>query len=424
MDEGREGYGRDPRPGGNGFLGRRRAGRPKLPGRRGAAFLIAAAHLFALMPAQPARAAEGTDQGVTINVYNWGEYIANGTDGSLDINAEFTRRTGIRVNYTTFDSNESLYSKLVGGGADYDVIIPSDYMVSRLIHENMLAELDFSNIPNFRYIDESFRDPDYDSEGRYSVPYTWGVVGLFYNTDYIEEEITSWSSLWDDRYAGKILMFDNPRDSFAIAQLLLGQSLNTTEESDWLEAAALLKQQKPMVQAYVMDRIFDKMESEEAWIAPYYSGDAAILVDNSDNIRFVVPREGTNYFVDAMCIPATSGHKAEAEAYINFLCDPEIAGANMDYVGYSTPETAAKAYMDPEIVESPVHYPGGETLARTQVFVNLPEETSRLIDRLWAEAKMGGPGESAVLVAIILGFLAVYIAILVYKRRKRKRELA
>ncbi len=424
MDEGREGYGRDPRPGGNGFLGRRRAGRPKLPGRLGVAFLIAAAQLFALMPAQPARAAEGTDQGVTINVYNWGEYIANGTDGSLDINAEFTRRTGIRVNYTTFDSNESLYSKLVGGGADYDVIIPSDYMVSRLIHENMLAELDFSNIPNFRYIDESFRDPDYDPEGRYSVPYTWGVVGLFYNTDYIEEEITSWSSLWDDRYAGKILMFDNPRDSFAIAQLLLGQSLNTTEESDWLEAAALLKQQKPMVQAYVMDRIFDKMESEEAWIAPYYSGDAAILVDNSDNIRFVVPREGTNYFVDAMCIPATSGHKAEAEAYINFLCDPEIAGANMDYVGYSTPETAAKAYMDPEIVESPVHYPDGETLARTQVFVNLPEETSRLIDRLWAEAKMGGPGESAVLVAIILGFLAVYIAILVYKRRKRKRELA
>ena len=364
------------------------------------------------------------DRGVTINVYNWGEYIANGTDGSPDVNEEFTRRTGIRVNYTTFDSNEALYSKLVGGGADYDVIIPSDYMVSRLIHENMLAELDFSNIPNFRYIDESFRDPDYDPEGRYSVPYTWGVVGLFYNTDYIEEEITSWSSLWDDRYAGKILMFDNPRDSFAIAQLLLGQSLNTTEESDWLEAAALLKQQKPMVQAYVMDRIFDKMESEEAWIAPYYSGDAAILVDNSDNIRFVVPREGTNYFVDAMCIPATSGHKAEAEAYINFLCDPEIAGANMDYVGYSTPETAAKAYMDPEIVESPVHYPDGETLARTQVFVNLPEETSRLIDRLWAEAKMGGPGESAVLVAIILGFLAVYIAILVYKRRKRKRELA
>ena len=379
---------------------------------------------LASVPLPRVQAEESRDRGVTINVDNWGEYIANGTDDSLDVNAEFTRRTGIRVNYTTFDSNESLYSKLVGGGADYDVIIPSDYMVSRLIDENMLAELDFSNIPNYQYIDESFRGGEYDPENRYSVPYTWGVVGLFYNTDYIEEEITSWSALWDDRYAGKILMFDNPRDSFAIAQILLGQPVNTTEEEDWMEAAALLKQQKPLVQAYVMDRIFDKMESEEAWIAPYYSGDAAILVDNHENIRFVVPEEGTNYFVDAMCIPATSGHKAEAEAYINFLCDPEIAGANMNYIGYSTPETAAKAYMDEEMVESPIHYPDESILARTQVFVNLPEDTARLIDRLWAEAKMGGPGESAVLAAIILGFLAVYIAIIVAKRRKRQRERA
>ena len=364
------------------------------------------------------------DRGVTINVYNWGEYIANGTDGSPDVNEDFTRRTGIKVNYTTFDSNESLYSKLAGGGADYDVIIPSDYMVSKLIDENMLAELDFSNIPNYQYIDERFRDPDYDPGSRYSVPYTWGVVGLFYNTDYIEEEITSWSALWDDRYAGKILMFDNPRDSFAIAQFMLGQSLNTTDENDWAEAAALLKQQKPLVQAYVMDRIFDKMESSEAWIAPYYSGDAAILVENSDSIQFVVPEEGTNYFVDAMCIPVTSRHKEEAEAYINFLCDPEIAGANMNYVGYSTPESAAKEYMDEEMVESPVYYPSDEILERTEVFVNLPESTSKLLDSLWAEVKMGGPGESIVLVAIILGFLGVYIAILVYKRRKRKREFA
>lgn len=379
-----------------------------------------------LAPVQTAQAEEDAapSRGVTINVYNWGEYIANGTDGSPDVNAEFTRRTGIRVNYTTFDSNEALYSKLAGGGADYDVIIPSDYMVSKLINENMLAELDFSNIPNFQYIDERFRDPDYDPGSRYSVPYTWGVVGLFYNTDYIEEEITSWSALWDDRYAGKILMFDNPRDSFAIAQFILGQSLNTTDENDWVEAAALLKQQKPLVQAYVMDRIFDKMESSEAWIAPYYSGDAAILVENSDSIQFVVPEEGTNYFVDAMCIPITSSHKAEAEAYINFLCDPEIAGANMNYVGYSTPESAAKAYMDEEMVENPVYYPSDEILERTEVFVNLPDSTSKLVDSLWAEVKMGGPGESIVLVAIILGFLGVYIAILVYKRRKRKREFA
>lgn len=364
------------------------------------------------------------DRKVTINVYNWGEYIANGTDGSMDVNAEFTRRTDIQVNYTTFDSNESLYSKLAGGGADYDVIVPSDYMVSKLIDEGMVLPLDFENIPNFQYVDQQFKNPDYDPENLYSVPYTWGVVGIFYNTDYIEEEVTSWSSLWDDRYAGKILMFDNPRDSFAIAQFSLGQSVNTADEADWRAAAELLKQQKPLLQAYVMDQIFDKMESGEAWIAPYYAGDAAILVDNSDNIAFAVPEEGTNFFVDAACIPVTASHKKEAEEYINFLCDPEIAGANMDYVGYSTPETAAKEYLDPEVAESPMHYPSDETLAKTQVFVNLPEGTAKLVDQLWAEVKMGGPGESALLVAIILGFLAVYIAIIVYKRRKRKRELS
>lgn len=362
-------------------------------------------------------------ENVTLNVYNWGEYIANGTDGSMDVNAEFTRRTGIQVNYTTFDSNESLYSKLAGGGADYDVIIPSDYMISKLIAEDMLAPLDFSNIPNFQYVDQPFKNPDYDPQNLYSVPYTWGVVGIFYNTDFVEE-VTSWQSLWDAQYAGKILMFDNPRDSFAIAQFLLGQDVNTADPAQWRQAAALLKEQKPLVQAYVMDQIFDKMENGEAWLAPYYAGDAAILVENSENIAFAVPEEGTNFFVDAACVPKTASHKAEAEAYINFLCDPEIAGANMDYVGYSTPETTAKEYLDPEVIESPMYYPSQETLNRTQVFVNLPEDTARLVDTLWAEVKMGGPGESAVLVAIILGFLALYIAIVVYKRRKRKRELA
>ncbi len=379
--------------------------------------------LLAMLLLAPGAAAAEYDPDVTINVYSWGEYIANGTDGSMDINAEFTRRTGIKVNYTTFDSNESLYSKLVGGGADYDVIVPSDYMVSRLIDEGLLLPLDYENIPNYQYIDEQFRSPGYDPEEKYSVPYTWGVVGVFYNTRYIDE-VTSWESLWNDEYAGKILMFDNPRDSFAIAQFLLGQDVNTTDPEEWRAAADLLKAQKPLVQAYVMDQIFDKMESGEAWIAPYYAGDAAILVDNSEDIDFAVPKEGTNFFVDAMCVPKTASHKREAEEYINFLCEPEISGANMDYVGYSTPETAAREYLDPEVAESPLHYPDAETIARTQIFVNLPGETSKQVDQLWAEVKMGGPGESAVLVAIILGFLGVYIAIIVYKRRKRKRELA
>ena len=361
--------------------------------------------------------------GVTINVYNWGEYISNGTEGSLDVNAEFTRRTGIEVNYTTFDSNESLYSKLAGGGASYDVIVPSDYMISKLMNENMLAELDFSNIPNFEYVDEQFRNPDYDPENKFSVPYTWGTVGLFYNTDYVTEPVTSWSILWDEQYSGKILMFDNPRDAFAIAQERLGFSLNSTDESEWEQAAMLLKEQKPLVQAYVMDQIFDKMESGEAWLAPYYSGDAGTLVENNENIKFIVPEEGTNYFVDAMCIPATAEHKKEAELYINFMCDPEIAGANMDFVGYATPETAAKDYLDPDAVANPIYYPDQDVLDRTEVFVNLPSETSNLLDTLWAEVKMGGPGQSAVLIAIIVVFLAVYIAIIIWKKQKRKREM-
>lgn len=363
------------------------------------------------------------DSGVTINVYNWGEYISNGTDGSMDVNAEFTRRTGIQVNYTTFDSNESLYAKLAGGGADYDIIIPSEYMVARLIEEGMLAELNFDNIPNFKYIDEKFRDPSYDPGSAHSVPYTWGLVGLFYNNEHVTEVPDSWSILWDEQYEGKILMFDNPRDSFAIAQCSLGLDFNSNNPDDWYAAANLLKEQKPIVQAYVMDQIFDKMQSGEAWLAPYYSGDAAILVEENDNIGFIIPKEGTNYFVDSMCIPATSTKKAAAEAYINFMCDPEISGANMDYVGYSTPISAAKEYLDPEVVADPLHYPPEEILENTQVFVNLPQETADLLDSLWAEVKMGGPGDSATLVAIILAFLALYIGIIVAKKIKRRREL-
>ena len=364
-----------------------------------------------------------TRSDVTINVYNWGEYISNGTEGSLDVNAEFTARTGIQVNYTTYDTNESMYAKLASGGGDYDVIIPSDYMVSRMIQEDMLAELDFANIPNFQYLDKDFKNPDYDPENKYSVPYTWGLVGLFYNTDYVTaEEAQSWSLLWDEKYAGKILMFDNSRDSFGIAMRLLGYSFNTEDEQQWREAAALLVQQAPLVQSYAMDQIFQKMESGEAWIAPYYSGDAAILVEENDNIAFSVPEEGTNYFVDAICIPKTSTHKAEAEAYINFLCDPEISYENCSYIGYSTPETAAKEMMDPEITENEMYYPSEETIANTEVFINLSDTTNQLLDSLWAEVKMGGPGQVGELIAILILFLGLYIGVVVYKRRKRARE--
>lgn len=371
--------------------------------------------------AQEEDADAGSEQ-VTINVYNWGEYISNGTDGSLDINAAFTEETGIRVNYTTFETNESLYSKLVSGGASYDVVIPSDYMVSRMISEGMLQKLDFSNIPNYQYIDEEYRGLAYDPENEYSVPYTWGVVGIFYNKEYVHEVPDSWEILWDDQYAGKILMFDNPRDAFGIAQKRLGYSFNSTDFSQWQEAAELLKQQKPVVQAYVMDQIFDKIESGEAWLAPYYAGDAATLVEENDSIGFAIPtKEGTNFFVDAMCIPKDAKHKAEAEAYINFLCRPDIAAANMEFVGYSTPESAAKELLDEEVTSNPIYYPPAEILEKSEVFLGLPDELSVQVDKLWTEVKMGSSGSTITLIAVLLGFFLFYVGVVVYKRRKRRK---
>ncbi len=393
--------------------------------KRFAAFFSALVFLASALPsASAASGAPAAKSGETINVYNWGEYISNGVDGSLDVNKEFTKRTGIQVNYTTFESNENLYAKLVSGGANYDVIIPSDYMISKLTAEGMLEKLDFRNIPNFRYIDKQFQNPVYDPKNEYSVPYTWGVVGIFYNKKYVKEKVDSWKILWDEKYAGKILMFDNPRDAFGIAQKILGYSYNSTDPAQWEEAAMLLKRQKPLVQAYVMDQIFDKMSSGDAWLAPYYAGDAATLVEDNPDIGFAIPdKEGTNFFVDAVCIPKGSRHKAAAEAYINFLCDPEIAAANVDYIGYSTPESAAKKLLPKEVVDNPIFYPDQKILDRSEIFTNLPDDTNRLLDTLWAEVKMGGPGQTATLVAVLAVFLLVYLGILLYKRRKRKREL-
>lgn len=385
-------------------------------------FFLTVLFLFPVLSASAAETETAVKTGVVLNVYNWGEYISNGVDDTLDVNAEFTRRTGIEVNYTTYETNEALYAKLAGGGANYDVIIPSDYMIAKMIREGMLAKLNFKNIPNFEKIDTQFRNQAYDPENLYSVPYTWGLVGMFYNKNYVEEP-KSWEAMWDDRYSGKILMFDNPRDAFAIAQSILQIPFNTTEEADWYAAAELLKQQKPLVQAYVMDQIFDKMESGEAWLAPYYAGDAAILCEDNEDIGFVIPQgESTNFFVDAMCIPADSVHQTEAEAYINFMCEPEIAAANSEYVGYSTPISEAKALLDEETINNPIFYPPDEVIEKSEIFTDLPEETSALLDTLWAEVKMGGPGDTATLILILVGFAAVYAGIVIAKKMKKRRE--
>lgn len=391
------------------------------------AALLAALLLTVSVPvsaADQSQASGSAQTGVTINVYNWGEYISTGEDGSMNVNAEFTKKTGIKVNYTTFEDNESLYSKLAGGGASYDVIFPSDYMVSKLIQEKLIQKLDFRNIPNYKYIDKTYRGEVYDPKDEYSVPYTWGVVGIFYNKKYVKETVDSWKILWNKKYAGKILMFDNPRDSFGIAQKILGYSYNSKNTEEWNAAADLLEKQKPLVQAYVMDQIFDKMSSGEAWLAPYYAGDAATLVKDNPNIGFAIPtKESTNFFVDAMCIPTSAKHKKEAEEYINFLCKPEVAAANMETVGYSTPEAEAKKLLPKETQNNPIIYPPESIIKKSETYVSLPEDTSLLADSLWAQVKMGGAGQTTTLITVLVGFLLVYIGIVVYKKVKRKREL-
>ncbi len=330
------------------------------------------------------------DGRVTINVYNWGQYISEGEDGCMDVIAEFEKRyPNIRVNYVTFDSNETMYTKMSGGGITVDVIIPSDYMLGRLIAEDMVLPLDFNNIPNYQYIDSRFRNRDYDPENKYSVPYTWGMVGIIYNTKYVDSaDVTGWELLWNEKYADKILMFDNSRDAFGIAQCLLGYDINTTNEEELRACAQKLREQKPVVQQYIMDQVFDLMENEEAWITPYYAGDYLTMADENENLAFYLPEtQSFNMFVDAMCIPNCSKNKYEAELFINFLCEPEIAGRNMDWVCYGTPISSAKEFMDPDVVNSEIAYPSDETLDRSQSYVALPANITRFVEELWMDIR-------------------------------------
>ena len=328
----------------------------------------------------------GSEEQVTLNVYNWGQYIADGSDDSMDIIAEFEARyPNIKVNYQTYDSNETMYSKLANGGITVDVIIPSDYMIARMRQEGMLLELDFDNIPNYQYIDETFRNTSYDPENKYSVPYTWGTVGIIYNSKYVDEaDVTGWELMWNEKYAGKILMFDNSRDAFGITQYMLGYDVNTTDEAELQHCADMLAQQKPVLQQYVMDQIFATMQNEEAWIAAYYAGDYLVMAEENPDLKFFLPEhQGFNLFIDAMCIPSCAQEKEAAELFINFLCDPEISAANMEWVCYSTPISEAKQYLDPEVAESEVSYPAAEKLLKASSYSFLNPETTRLVEELF-----------------------------------------
>ncbi len=366
---------------------------------------------------------------ITLNVMNWGQNIADGSDGTMDIIAAFEEKyPDIDVNYTTYDSNESLYAKLAGGGLTVDVIIPSDYMIARLISENMLLPLDFDNIPNYKYVQETFKNTAYDPDNQYSVPYTWGTVGILYNSKYVDEaDVTGWELLWNEKYKGKILQFDNSRDAFGVAQFLEGISINTTDPAQLKQASNKLAQQNPLVRQYVMDQIYGIMEGENAWIAPYYAGDCMMMMDANPDLRFYLPEEqGFNLFIDAMCIPTCSENKKAAETFINFLCEPEISGANMDYICYASPIEGARDYMDEYLAESDVIYPEQSVLDKGTSYLFLPAETNRLMDNLFLEIRISGQqteeddGTSALPAILTLSGLAVAAVLLFLPKRKRK----
>ena len=359
-------------------------------------------------------------QNVTLNVYNWGEYISNGSDDSVDVVAAFERLTGIHVNYTTFDSNESMYAKLKSGAASYDVIIPSDYMVAKMIDEDMLLPLNYDNIPNFSLIDEQYRNPDYDPENAYTVPYMLCTTGIIYNTTMVDQAPTSWADLWDEQYAGNILMFNNSRDAYAIAAFKEGKSINpgTPEEVD--EVMEQLKAQKPLVQAYVMDEIFDKMIGGEAAIGVYYSGDAITMIDDNPDLAWVFPEEGSVLSVDCMCIPATSQNQEAAEMFINFMCEVDVGVANAEYIGYTTPSTAVWEQLDDELKYSEIAYPSEEVEAKEQVFTALSEEVNSELDVKWSEMKSYNEGGSGYLFLLLLLAMVVLACFNIWRKMRRK----
>ena len=316
------------------------------------------------------------DKGV-VNVYNWGVYIDE------SVLEDFTAETGIKVVYDTFESNEAMYGVLKNEGASYDVVIPSDYMISRMIEEDMLEPLNFDNIPNFEDVDPALKNPDYDPENLYSVPYMWGLLGVIYNTTMVEETPSSWDIMFDENYAGQILMFNNSRDAIGIALKQLGYSYNTTDENQIKEAVDLLIQQKPLVQSYVMDDIFEKMQSGSAAIGAYYYGDFLTMQEVNPDLAFCLPKEGTNLYVDAMCIPKNAENKENAEIFINYMCSTAAGLKNCEEIWYSSPLLSVREELDPEVSGDPYAYPDESILSNCESFKNLPAETLALYDSEW-----------------------------------------
>lgn len=376
---------------------------------------------------------------ITLYVYNWGEYISDGSEGSLDVNAAFeewyekTYGVKVEVNYSTFSSNEDMYAKLSGGASNYDVIFPSDYMVERMIDEGLLRPLNLENIPNAQYIDTELlfggEAPYYDPEAAYSIPYTYGTVGIIYNTTMVDEaDIGSWDIMWNKKYEGNILQFNNSRDAFATALFKLGYNVNTDNDAEWRAALELLQEQKPIVQGYVMDEIYNKMENGSAAIAPYYAGDFFTMYADNEDLAFFYPKEGTNVFVDAMCIPTTSQNPEIAELYIDFMLSEEAAIANAEYICYASPNRLVVENEDYRAVMEELHPDAMEILYGTsgiemQPYQNLSEQKLMLLNDLWEELKIESSINGVIMVMaglIVTGLVGCGVFFAVRRRRRRR----
>lgn len=322
----------------------------------------------------------GVDSKKVLNVYNVGDYIDE------ELITKFEEETGIDVLYETYDTNEMMYQKVQSGSTNYDLVFPSDYMVEKMIKEDLLQKIDFNNIPNIKYIDEDFLNPIYDENNEYSVPYMWGTFGILYNKKMVKEPVDSWDILWDPKYKSNIMMFDSVRDTMGIGLKKLGYSINSIDPKQINEAKDILIKQKDLVLAYVNDEGKDRLLGEEVAMGIIYSGDAVTLMDENPNLEYVIPKEGTNKWVDAMCIPKTAQNKKEAELFINFLLDPENAKVNTEYIGYSTPNEGALKLLDKEITENPVAYPSQDVLDKCETFIDLGDKI-KLYDRAWIELK-------------------------------------
>lgn len=347
--------------------------------------------------------AGGSDT-LELNVYNWGEYISDGSDGSLDTVKAFeawyeeTYGEKVHVNYTTYASNEDMYAKLKSGAVSYDVIIPSDYMIARLANEDMLLPLNFDNIPNYQYIEDQFRGLYYDPDNTYSIPYTYGVVGVIYDANQVDEaDAGGWDLMWNPKYKGKILQFNNSRDAFGTAMYRAGIDVNTTDKSQWEAALQSLLEQRPLVKAYVMDEIYNALESGEAAIGAYYAGDYFTMLDaeaDDVDLRFYYP-DPTNYFIDAMCIPSCCENKELAEVFINFMLSQETAVANAEYIYYASPNSLVyndETYqedMGEEAME--ILYPEGVNFSEEYnklAYRNLDDEMLGYMNSLWENLKI------------------------------------